>query len=281
MSILLLIDPRGEIKATLEQAIADSGITLKVVNSPHAAKLSLLEFLPSLVLSPINLNEGEKAGLNFCSQLRDHQSFSEIPVALLSDKVDVEVGDAIKHFGAKAVLPFPVMASELRKLLSGLLPELISAPESVEVRTETKEALNVNQEESKTQEAKNLEPSAEVAKKPVTNDKELMETLIAQNKSQNSATNSSSIVEETSQMNLNHFSENLQYAQRILATVLHNLKTSDLLSVIDMDEVPKAVIEMTKSVCEISDSELSMDKEKTHKTASIQTKQQLADQLKA
>lgn len=278
MSILLLIDPKGEIQPVLEQAIADSGVTLKVVNSPHAAKVSLLEFLPSLVLLPIKLNEGEKAGLNFCSQLRDHQNFSEIPVALLSDKVDVEVGDAIKHFGAKAVLPFPVMASELKKLLSGLLPELISAPESVEVRAETKEALN-NKQENK--EAPNTSAPAEVApeakSKAVSNDKQLIESLI----SQKAPSNSSVIEKEAAQMNLNHFGENLQYAQRILATVLHNLKTSDLLSVIDMDEVPKAVIEMTKSVCEISDSELSMDKAKAQKTASMQTDKQPANQVKA
>lgn len=48
--------------------------------------------------------------------------------------------------------------------------------------------------------------------------------------------------------------EKLQLAQRLLAQVLHNLKTSDLLQIADLDDVPRVVSEMTKKVCGISDS---------------------------
>ena len=43
--------------------------------------------------------------------------------------------------------------------------------------------------------------------------------------------------------------EKLQLAQQILAKVLHNLKTSALLDVVDLEDVPQVVGEITKAVC--------------------------------
>lgn len=50
-------------------------------------------------------------------------------------------------------------------------------------------------------------------------------------------------------------STKLQLAQRLLAQVLHNLRTSDLLQIVDLDDVPRVVTEITRKVCGISDSE--------------------------
>jgi DNA-binding response OmpR family regulator len=46
--------------------------------------------------------------------------------------------------------------------------------------------------------------------------------------------------------------QKLTLAQQLLAKVLHGLKTSDLLSVADIEDVPRIVFEMTRSVCGIS-----------------------------
>lgn len=43
--------------------------------------------------------------------------------------------------------------------------------------------------------------------------------------------------------------EKLAKAQKLLAQVLHALKTSDLLSVAEIEDVPRIVFEMTRSVC--------------------------------
>lgn len=43
----------------------------------------------------------------------------------------------------------------------------------------------------------------------------------------------------------------LQLAQRLLAQVLHNIRTSDLLRVIEQEDVPRAVFEITRTVCGI------------------------------
>ncbi len=43
--------------------------------------------------------------------------------------------------------------------------------------------------------------------------------------------------------------EKLATAQKLLAQVLHALKTSDLLSVAEIEDVPRIVFEMTRSVC--------------------------------
>ena len=47
--------------------------------------------------------------------------------------------------------------------------------------------------------------------------------------------------------------EKLLMAQRLLAQVLHNVKTSDLLGIVEADEVPRVVFEMTRSVCGMND----------------------------
>lgn len=46
-------------------------------------------------------------------------------------------------------------------------------------------------------------------------------------------------------------SEKLLYAQQLLAKVLHNLRTSALLDVADMEDVPRIVLQMTRTVCGI------------------------------
>lgn len=49
----------------------------------------------------------------------------------------------------------------------------------------------------------------------------------------------------------NDFAVKLQYAQSLLAKVLHNLKTSDLLAVVEREDVPRVVYEITRSICGI------------------------------
>jgi len=43
--------------------------------------------------------------------------------------------------------------------------------------------------------------------------------------------------------------EKIQLAQQLLAKVLHNLKTSALLEVVDAEDVPRVVFEITRAVC--------------------------------
>ncbi len=46
--------------------------------------------------------------------------------------------------------------------------------------------------------------------------------------------------------------DKIQLAQHLLAKALHNLKTSDLLEVIDLEDVPRVVSEITRAVCGVS-----------------------------
>lgn len=49
--------------------------------------------------------------------------------------------------------------------------------------------------------------------------------------------------------------EKIQLAQQLLAKVLHNLKTSALLEVVDKEDVPRVVLEITRAVCGVGVSE--------------------------
>lgn len=47
------------------------------------------------------------------------------------------------------------------------------------------------------------------------------------------------------------FEEKLEYAEQLLAKVVNNLKTSHLLQVVDKEDVPRVVSEITRKVCGI------------------------------
>jgi CheY-like chemotaxis protein len=48
------------------------------------------------------------------------------------------------------------------------------------------------------------------------------------------------------------FAEKMRLAQTLLAKVLHNLKTSDLLRLAEREDVPRVVYEMARSVCGVT-----------------------------
>ena len=57
-------------------------------------------------------------------------------------------------------------------------------------------------------------------------------------------------------------SDNLTYAQHILSTVLNNLKTSDLIHIVEPEDVPRIVFEMARTVCDIKEEKPdSLDEE--------------------
>lgn len=49
--------------------------------------------------------------------------------------------------------------------------------------------------------------------------------------------------------------QKIQLAQKLLAKVLHNLKTSALLEVIDLEDVPRVVYEISRAVCGVKTEE--------------------------
>lgn len=51
--------------------------------------------------------------------------------------------------------------------------------------------------------------------------------------------------------------DKLKRAQQILASVLHNLKTSDLLQVVELEDIPGIVMQMTRKVCDPSSDSAS------------------------
>lgn len=58
-------------------------------------------------------------------------------------------------------------------------------------------------------------------------------------------------------------SEKLQLAQQLLARVLHSLRTSDLLEVADLEDVPAIVFQMTRTVCGMNDESRAAPKSAT------------------
>ena len=67
--------------------------------------------------------------------------------------------------------------------------------------------------------------------------------------------------------------EKIHLAQQLLAKVLHNLKTSDLLEVVDLEDVPRVVSEITRSLCGVqTKKEAPVDSNAAPKPAQGETK---------
>ena len=199
---ILVIDAKDEIKALVDDAL--SGVNAKVLVSKdvNSAKRKLVQAVPCIILSVVNIDGDSKAGINLCHQLREHSEFSKIPLVLFSDSINDEILQQARVEGAKAVVPFSVLSTELRKFLNSLLPNIVPKPAEVK---------QVNKS------------------------------------TQSQITSGSNVADLETQ-------EKIEIAQRLMAKVLHNLKTSDLLQVVDKDEVAQVVYEMTRSVCGISSS---------------------------
>ncbi len=299
MSIVLLIDDIDDISPVLQGALEGCDLSVKAVQSSQDAKMTLLEFTPQLIFTRMSLAGENRAGLKFCQELRDHHSFSEIPVVLFVDDVTDEVKEASKHFGAKGVFPFPVEKKELRKLLSPMVPQLASEQSETDEKklvqskvsgassdkpvklekSETKAGGDKKKIESKTKrskttsivkESKSSEKTSVSAHSEKSKKDQAAKNLSGEAKRDKSKSKTSKEVKKTDSRKKDLDSvakkdlaskekksgeahENLLFAQRILATILHNLKTSDLLQVVEKEDVSRIVYEMTKSVCGIRD----------------------------
>jgi response regulator RpfG family c-di-GMP phosphodiesterase len=66
---------------------------------------------------------------------------------------------------------------------------------------------------------------------------------------------------ETTNIENNPNQDKLNYVQQLLAKVLHNLKTSDLMTIAEYEDVPRIVLEMTRSVCDINKGDVTKGQE--------------------
>ncbi len=212
-SFFIVIDPAGEVSQVVERAAA--GIAVVSVSSVAAAKRKLIEAAPLLLISRATFSDDPDGGYRLGRELQSHAALSGIPLLLVESDIDEASLRKATECGAKALIPWPVSAESLQVRLSSLLPSIKFA----EVKAEA-----ARSEPPKVADA----PAAKSSEQPSPGQGAVAARPVVQ-------------------------SEKLQLAQQLLARVLHSLRTSDLLEVADLEDVPAIVFQMTRTVCGMKD----------------------------
>lgn len=216
-SYILVIDNQNSVEPVVELALEDSGLALVRVGDGQAAKRRIVQDVPALIICNGALAGDADFGFRFCQELSGHGSFSQIPVMLLCERIDGAAIERATASGARGMIPWPIDADALRMRLAPALPQLRdqkNTARSSSGRSEQGESI-----------AKDSAVDSKKANRP-----------------------SERLTRPEPEPQLPDSDSKFKLAQQLLAKVLHSLKTSNLLEVIEDDEVPSALLEITKKV---------------------------------
>ncbi len=271
--MILLIDESGFLFELLEETIGGMGVPLFRAKDIPSAKRKLLEASPKLVLSFTQIGNDDEAGYKFCKELQSHPSLSQVPVLLFSDELSDTALRRATDSGAKGIAPWPVSGESLKRRLGMLLPELAAVGPPIPAAAPAAAPVSAAPAPKPAPAAvppAPLQPAA--APKPPNS---LTPTApsasaVAQSAATHSVTppppkpspapqpakpaappapGQHAVTPHAAAQPPTEFEKKLQIAQQILAKVLYDLKTSHLLQVVDFEDVPRVVSEVTRSVC--------------------------------
>lgn len=235
---ILIIDDRERMQAIAEAATDAANVQVITVATLSEAKRKLLQAAPTLVLCNIVLQEDTEAGFRFCKELQGHEALRAIPVILIAEIFSAEIVRKASASGAKSLMLWPVAPETLHSRLLALSPQGISSPTKTE---------NLFPGQQKTE--KSASPTFSMhasfhSAEPMPRRKNFHEEK--QQKNGESEALPKSLEADST---LTDLEKKLRIAQNLLAKVLHNLKTSDLLQIIEIEDVARVVFEMTRKVC--------------------------------
>ena len=217
MSHILVISQSEYLRSISTRAFVNGQYPVKIVESINLAKSSMLTEMPAVILCDTSLEGDEFGGNNFCKQIQNHSALSVIPVALFLENFNEEVLESAKETGAKMLFQAPVELEHLSTHVNALITGKLGSLEPSSSKSDSV----VNEVESGGPILHGF--SGELAEQIP----DLEESFVGK----------------------------LEIAKELLAKVLHNLKTSHLLQVVEKEDVPRIVLEITRSVCTVEDSE--------------------------
>ena len=227
---VLVIDESSAVVPVIELAVSEAGINVARADNPQAARRRIMIEAPRLILIHSQIGEDEEAGLKFCKGLKEHPTFAAIPVFILSKKVDDQLVATALQAGAKAMIPWPLEEEALRTRLVPVLPELTARsrqPQPSQRPAATKQ--------------RSAEASHEIE---FDGDDETEPESGKVGESSKSPTLSGEAAEK------------FKLAQQLMAQALHTLKTSNLLEVVDKEDLPGVILEITRNICASAENSL-------------------------
>ena len=226
---LLTIASSSGLDDALRELAAESALEVAAVSTIAEAKRLLIRNLPKFILCSIEVSGDEQAGVSFCKQLQDHPQLGAIPVILFSARANQDILHGAAVSGARGFIRIPVDVTMLRQHLSGLL----AVPSAVSV--ESKSSPSPAKGSSGAGGVRVPQPSPSAAKRDVS--------------APASAPPQPNVLAQLS--GDEELQKKLDVAHGLIEKVLVNLRSSQLLQVVDLEDVPKVVAEITRSVCGI------------------------------
>lgn len=215
---VIVVGASFEFEEVVKAATADSHVQLVFAKDVAEAKRLMLKQAPVLILSSVELDGSPKAGVSFCNQLKGHPQFGAIPLILFGSHLSAETVREAAQSGALGFLNIPISPDTLKHRLSLFL----------------KKDANASMAASLGAQPQPVKQETIVAKSPI---EQAPVPAVA-----------SIFDAEISEVDPD-IARRLEIAKSLLEKVLTSLRSSDLLHVIEDDEVPKVVLEMTRSVC--------------------------------
>lgn len=226
---VFLIDDQQRVEPVLARALQHTILTIVPFTSTAAAKRKLIEEQPKLILCAAAFAADPDGGFRLARELSAHEVLRAVPLLLIIDQLNEDVIRAASAAGAKSIVPWPVSAESLQQRLRPYLDELAAA------------ASASNSDLISTRPTSGDAPSpAEPGKGAAPSTPKLGISTPA----------SGAPVQTPLQGGTEDpLPRKFAFAQHLLANVLHNLKTSALLDVVDYEDVPTVVNEITRAVC--------------------------------
>ena len=228
---ILIVDDKDRVADRVRMALGEMPLSVHTVTDARAAKQLLVQSEISLIMIDVSLGDDERAGITLCRQLREHERFADIPVILLSDSLGDELIQLASDSGAQGLVGWPFPLESIKKRLLSLLSQKATSTPLM---------------------SDQITPAKAVASPKPAAGQALAAAAVAGGAA---APAQAASVEDK-----------LKHAQHLLAMVLHNLKTSNLLDLVELEDIPDIVLKLTRTVCgEHSEPEpkVSAPKEKT------------------
>ena len=241
--LVLILDDRGRLGPLVDEALSGAAVEVRTVTNSQEAKTVLLTEEPSVFLCNVTLEGDDKAGFSLCQQLRAHERFSELPVILVGDALDEDVIRGANESGVQGIVCWPIdcdiLRSSLLPYLGGELPVASEQPVEILSTEPVVEGHYVDEDDS----LDDFDHEIEIEIDEEDEDEE-EEEVVAGGQSGAPISPEEAFGEEVVTIEAK-----LKKAQHLLAMVLHNLKTSNLLDVVDLEDVPGIVLQMARNVC--------------------------------
>lgn len=222
---ILVVDDKGRVATRVKEALGDVPLAVNAVADVRTAKQILIQADVSLIIIDVALGADPTAGFTLCKQLREHERFSGIPVILLSESVGQDIVQMASACGAQGLVGWPFPLEALKQRLLALIPSIqraaaVARPAAAPIQPPTPQPVAAKPVAPK--------PAPAAAAQVVHPAVDTSEPVSVEDK--------------------------LKKAQHLLALVLHNLKTSNLLEVVEIEDVPGIVLQMARNVCGDSSS---------------------------